>query len=66
MSFARKVFRNAAKAELKERGFSRPNKLAWHREHGVKVDAMAIERMARYIYVSNRKKKRRAKRQTRV
>jgi len=66
MSFARKIFRNAAKAELKERGFSRPNKLAWHREHGVKVNAMAVERMARYIYVGNKKKKRRAKRRTKA
>lgn len=66
MSFARKVFRNAAKAELKERGFSRPNKLAWHREHGVKVNAMAIEHMARYFCISNKKKKMRAKRRMRA
>lgn len=65
MSFARKIFRNAAKAELKERGFSRPNKLAWHREHGVKVNALAVERMARYIY-AGKKNKRKAKRRRRA
>lgn len=66
MSFSRKIFRNAAKAALKERGYSRPNKLAWHREHGVKVNSMAIEYMARYFCVSNRKKKRRIKRRRRA
>jgi len=58
MRFRRKILRNTAKAVLKEHGFARPNKLAYHKEHGVEVEAIAAERLLDYQFSGNRKKKR--------
>ena len=65
MSFARKVIRNSAKAALKERGFHRPNKLAYHREHGTNVYKMAGDRLTD-LHLYGQSKKRRSKRRLRA
>ena len=62
MRFRRKILRNTAKAVLKEHGFARPNKLAYHKEHGVEVEAIAAERLLDYQSNGNRKKLKKAKR----
>ena len=67
MSFARKVIRNSAKAALKERGFHRPNKLAYHRENGTDIYKMAFDRLTDFApYAYGRSKKRRSKRRLRA
>ena len=65
MSFARKVIRNSAKAALKERGFHRPNKLAYHMEHRTNVYKMAVDRLTD-LHLYGRSKKRRSKRRLRA
>lgn len=62
MRFRRKILRNTAKAVLKEHGFARPNKLAYHKEHGVEVEAIAAERLLDYQFSGNRKKLKKKKR----
>ena len=62
MRFRRKILRNTAKAVLKEHGFARPNKLAYHKEHGVEVEAIAAERLLDYQFSGNHKKLKKTKR----
>ena len=63
MRFRRKILRNTAKAVLKEHGFARPNKLAYHKEHGVEVEAIAAERLLLdYQFSGNHKKLKKTKR----
>ena len=65
MRFRRKILRNNAKLALKEKGFSRPNKLAYHKEHGVEVEAVGTERMLDIMYNGKKRQARKAKKQKR-
>ena len=66
MSFSRKIIRNAAKSELRECGYSRPNKLAYHMEHGVDVYKMAIDRLTDIHLYGRSRHARKAKRRRRA
>lgn len=61
-SFRRKIFRNACKKGLEMKGFCRPNKLKWHREHGTKIEKYGNDFINGEFYKPIRKRSRKVKR----